>query len=373
MEPLANDTAPDATELSADDPNLDDATELLESVMEKTGGGRETSGDAPAPAPRQATSPAPGEAPAKPGRFENYRGYQARQTEGYKRRQAEQRRQYHEAVDWRRQAQEQIVQQNKVMEQTLELLRKQNPEQAAEIPDALDPRFPAWLQEQMASKVAEVNKPLLEWVQQQQEERQQTLLQQQQEQERQQVAEHITGTYQGYQAEYEQQAPEMAHGFLDRFETARTLKANTFSRMGYDSETAQKMGDMQLFAIGRAAEAVGENPVAAIDAYVCAEMAAYGFEPIEPGDDPQAVWNPPPQRTETSRLAAVQQRARPAASAAPRVASRAQQPASELQELVRGGVTPDSKGGLRQLRAAALRDAGGDMAAAAMALQRVAG
>lgn len=378
MEQLANDTAPDAPEMSADDPNLDDAASLLESVMESTGrGGREASEESAPPAP--SAHPAPGQQPSgeapKPSRFDQYRQLQTTNQQGYRQRHQQQQAKAREAIEWRRQAQEQIVQQNQVMQQTLELLKRQNPEQAEQIPDVLDPKYSTWLQEQLGKQYSEINRPVLEYIQAQQAREQETLQRQQAEFEQQQVAQHITSTYQSYQAEYEQTAPEMAHGFGDRFQTARSLKAATFSRMGYDQETAQKMGDMQLFAIGRAAEAVGENPVAAIDAYVCAEMGAYGFEPIGPDDDAhaQAAWTPPPPRTETSRLARVQERARPAAGNTPRVASRVQQPTSELQELVRGGVTPDSKEGMRQLRAAALRDAGGNMAAAAVALQRVAG
>lgn len=356
MEPLQNDSpdvepagAPDA----GSDPGLAEATAALESVI----GGEKPGAPERAPA---AAAPETPPAPAAPSRWDQHRQYQETAKRGWAQRQAEQRRQVQAMQEERRLLTEQTRQANQVMQQMLDHLRAQQPAKEEEIPDALDPRFPAWLQEQqkklLAGELDERLKPALAFIEQQQAQQaqQQELRQRQAQQES--LAGEITSSYQQAEAVYAQESPELAYGFHDRFETTRALIAGAFADSGETPEDAQAMTDMWFHAIGAQAEARGLNKVAAIDGFITALAMRFGLEPVAPGDDIAGAWNPPaapsPARSETSRLAAVQQRARAAAPAAPRVSSRVNAPKSELQELVRGGVVD-----MKQLRSAALRDA----------------
>lgn len=358
MEPLQNDSPevePTGAPDSAADPGLAEATSALESVI---GGGR--SG---APEKTPATSGAPATAappPPTPSRWDQHRQYQTQAQQSYRQRQAQERARVREMQEERRLLTEQTRQANAVMQQMLDHLRSQQKPTDEVIPDAFDPAFGAWLEgkqrEMLSGALDERLKPALEFIDQQRAQQAQQAQQQQAQQQQETVAAQITGSYQQEEARYAQESPQLAYGFHDRFETTRALIAGAFADSGESPEDAQNMTDLWFHAIGAQAGARGLNKVAAIDGFISALAMRFGLEPVAPGDDIASAWNPPPAqppaRSETSRLAAVQQRARPAAPAAPRVQSRLDQPKSELQELVRGGVQD-----MKRLRSAALRDA----------------
>jgi hypothetical protein len=362
MEPFHDDPVPDLplsdSEGGAPDPGLQEATDALLSQM--GGEPAEKPEAAPAGAP-----PAAPPAPKPPGRLDSYKGYQG----GYAKRQAQARAENQRRREEVRRYETQIVEQNKLMQQTIELLKKERGgAEVQEAPDALDPAFPQWLQEQLRTHTSEQLKPVLEHLQAQQQERESLQQEQAEVQRREAVASEITSTYQSYQQEYEEQAPELAAGFADRFQTSRGLIAQAFEiGNGAAPDEAQQLTDMWILAIGRRAEAAGENPVAAVDGFFTALAGLYGYEPEGLPAAFQAPPPPPPRQSETARMAAVQQRTRTAASAAPRVASRAEQPKSEMMELYNGGVRDH-----KALHRAALRDAHGDMRAASAALQELA-
>ena len=258
------------SEGGAPDPGLQEATDALLSQM----------GGEPAEKPEAAPAGAPPATPpaAKPpGRLDSYKGYQG----GYARRQAalraDHQRQRAEVAKYEKQ----IIEQNRLMQQTIDLLKKERGgAEAQEAPDALDPAFPQWLQEQLRTHTDAQLKPVLDHLQAQQQERESLQQEQADLQRREEVAGEITSTYQNYQREYEEQAPELAAGFADRFQTSRSLIAQAFEiGNGADPEEAQQLTDVWVLAIGRWAEAAGENPVAAVDGFFTALAGLYGYEP----------------------------------------------------------------------------------------------
>lgn len=360
MEPLQNDS-PDLEPAGAPDtgpdPGLAEATAALESVI---GGGGKPGAPEKAPA---AAAPETPPAPAPPSRWDQHRQYQESAKQSYARRQAQERARMREMQKERRLLTEQTRQANAVMQQMLEHLRAQQKPEEEAIPDALDPAFGAWWakkqQEMLSGALDERLKPALEFIDQQRAQQAQQQEQRQRRAQQESLAGEITSSYQQKEAEYAQESPELAYGFHDRFETTRALIAGAFADSGETPEDAQAMTDMWFHAIGAQAEARGLNKVAAIDGFITALAMRFGLEPVAPGDDIAGAWSgnghqppAPPVRSETSRLAAVQQRARAAAPAAPRVASRVNQPKSELEQRVREGVTDP-----KLLKSAALRDA----------------
>lgn len=377
MEPLTNDSAPDLEPAAPDigaDPGLAEATAALESVM----GGERPSAPEREPATAAPASPP---APPAPSRWDQHRQYQQTTRQSWARRQAERRQQVTAMQEERRLLTEQTRQANAVMQQMLDHLRGLQGPKEEEIPDPLDPRFGAWLKEQneklLTGALDERLKPALDFIAEQRERAQQTAQEQQDQEHREGVARAITSDLESFEQQYLQEAPDVAIGSRDRLETMREHLMGSFVDAGEDPGRAQGLCDSWIYAIAADARSRGENPVAKIDAVLTAlAMRLGGLEPVGQGDD--VAWGgnghghqppppPPAPRNETSRLAAVQQRARASAPAAPRVASRENQPKSELQELVRAGVVE-----MRRLKAAALRDAGGNMKEAYTALARVA-
>lgn len=372
MEPLQNDSPdlePSAQPDTGSDPGLAEATSALESVI---GGGKPG-----APERTQATAaPETPPAPKAPSRWDQHRQYQETTKRSWAQRQAHERARVREMQEERRLLTEQTRQANQVMQQMLDHLRAQQKPEEEAIPDALDPAFGAWWarkqQELLSGALDERLKPALEFIDQQRAQQAQQQEQRQRQAQQESLAGEITSSYQQAEAVYAQESPELAYGFHDRFETTRALIAGAFADSGEAPDDAQAMTDMWFHAIGAQAEARGLNKVAAIDGFITALAMRFGLEPVAPGDDIAGAWNgtggneggysiPPPRlradgrgevRSETSRLAAVQQRARAAAPAAPRVASRVNEPKSELAQRVREGVTD-----MKVLKSAALRDA----------------
>lgn len=381
MEPLQNDS-PEVEQLDTGaDPGLAEATAALESVM----GGERPSAPEREPATAAPASPP---APPAPSRWDKHRQYQQTTRQSWARRQAERRQQVIAMQEERRLLTEQTRQANAVMQQMLDHLRGLQGPKEEEIPDPLDPRFGAWLKEQneklLTGALDERLRPALDFIAEQRERAQQAALAQQDQEHREGVARAITSDLESFEQQYLQDAPDVAVGSRDRLETMREHLMGSFVDAGEDPGRAQGLCDSWIYAIAADARSRGENPVAKIDAVLTAlAMRLGGLEPVGQGDGP-AAWGgnghghqppppPPAARNETSRLAAVQQRARASAPAAPRVASREQEGKSELEQRWREGVR-DAK----ILKSAALRDAhasgsSNPMKDASIALARLAG
>lgn len=345
MEPVTNTAMPDA----GPDPGLDAAVTALEGQLGDTPTEQETEPE---------VQPQAGPPTTVTTRQDGYRKLQT----GYRERQRLKDQELRERRQLQTEYERRIEAQNALMEQQLEVLRAQRPAEEEEVPDpALDPAgFAKW----QRGLIAEAMKPVLEaqqWTRQQVETVQQA---RQQEAQQQEHVQQRVAQFEAWEREYQEASPELAYGGRERFESMRSVVGGAFADIGSPPE----MGDLFFRAMAEQAERAGENPVAYIDGWVTALAARFGMEPIGPGEEghqpaPVAAAAPTPQQAELARLQAVRTRSAPAGNAAPRVVGRQPQAQSDLQDLFRAGVQD-----INQLRAAALRDSHGDMAAAANAL-----
>lgn len=364
MEPLqtgadAPETAPDV----ANDPGVQEAADTLEGLLGSQPGQRESATPEPPPAPErpQGTN----------GRATDYQTFQRNQR-GYLQRMQETRQRAAQAAHNDERYARYVGEQNKLNQQLVDLLRKQQPAQEEPIPDPLDPKFGSWLQQQLAAGMDQRLAPVLQHFQQQQAQQAQAYEQQQLQAAQAEFSSDFVGRYEEYGQHYEAQGGPLAHGWHDRLQTMRGILSAPWTASGFDAAEADRRVMAQIFLIGQEAENRGYNPVAAIDHFLVAQAQAFGLEP-DTGDMQSAEeyafgTRAVPPRNETQRLAQVQQRSRPAAASAPRVAERTTSKQSELAALVAGGESD-----VRKLRQAALRDAHGDMGKAASALSQVTG
>lgn len=360
MEPLqsgadAPETAPDV----ANDPGVQEAAEVLESLVGSQGGGAQRETPEPAPEPAQQPS-------RVNGRATDYQTFQRNQR-GYVQRMQETRQRAAGAVRESERYAAFVQNQNRINQDLVNLLRQQQPEKAPEIPDPLDPRFGPWLQQQLASGIDQRLSPVLQHFEQQRLQAEQHQERQAEEEYRQAFTNDFAERYTEYGRLYEEAAGPLAHGYHDRLETMRSLMAQPWIAHGESPQEAQRRVDAQIFLIGNEAEQRGFNPVAAIDNFLTAQAAAFGLYP-DSGEEsyqpPAPVYQRP--QTETGRLAQVQQRSRPAASQRPQVAERSTSRRSELEALVAVGETD-----VRKLQRAALTDSNGNRGLAAIALNRI--
>jgi hypothetical protein len=366
MEPLQAGT--DAPETSpgdvANDPGLQEAADTLESLLGgQSGTAREHADPEPPPTPERPQG--------TPGRAAEYQSFQRNQR-GYLQRMQETRQRAAQAARNDERYGTFVAQQNKLNQQLVDLLRQQQPAQEEPIPDPLDPRFGSWLQQQLAAGMDQRLAPVVQHFQQQQQQQQAQYEERQLQQAQEGFSRDFVGRYEEYGQHYEAQGGPLAHGWHDRLQTMRGILSAPWTASGFDAAEADRRVMAQIFLIGQEAENRGYNPVAAIDHYLVAQAQAFGLEP-DTGDMQDAEeyafgTRAVPPRNEVQRLAQVQQRSRPAAAAAPRVAERTTSRQSELDALVAAG-----ESNIRKLQQAALRDAHGDMGKAAILLSKVAG
>jgi len=266
-----------------------------------------------------------------------------------------------------------------LLREAAELVRQRNTPQE-EIPDpTLDPAgFAKWLQAQNASGLDERLKPLMDHFTKHNDTLQRLEEHRAMEaQERQQIAEEAD-RFRGWAAEYQREHPQLAHGAPERFATGRNLLKEGFEAVGW--KDAQGRADRVIAQIAWEAGEEGGNGAAAIDAFfnsliygvskqlVDAGLLEHPILPASPGNGNGGAAHAGPQLasqpSEAQRLAEVRRRAAPAASAAPQQRESAP-PAqhSEARELYLAGVG-DQKGGWGRIKAAAIRDCGGDERAA---------
>jgi hypothetical protein len=353
MEPLETTTGLDSAP--------DTGTEI-ESVLPVIPGAESTPPPTAAPEP-QAAQPPPPPAPS-------WHDRQRQATEGWRQRQQaktrelqERRAREAELTEARAEMDRRLEAQNKILQDTLAALRGKNGDQE-EIPDpALDPAgFQKWLQTQQQSALQPILADIEARNQRIQEFEQQRALEAQQQEAQQQRQ----AAFQQYEREYQEIAPDVAYGSRERVSSVMELLTETYATSGYENPERYTLAFFN--SIAAAAEANGDNPVAAIDRWCTAYAAQMGFVPVDPGDPldwseaaPPAPVQPPPRPAqEADRLAAVQRRAAAAGNAAPRVQGWTTPERSETRDLWNSGVTD-----MRQIQAAALRETKGNMRAAA--------
>lgn len=352
-EPLMND-APDAP-----DQGLDDAASALESQLPP--GAADDLPAAPAtPAPQQ----------ARPGREALHSQWRGERQAGYLRRREMERRQHAATAAEKKRYEEQLASSTRTMEQVTKLLQDRFPEQAEKIDlfaeDAAD-KLAALLQGRQEAAL----KPLLDFIKGEQERRQREAEQAELQAFQQETQQRLMNEYRSELSEYTQASP-YAHGVEERLKSWVDYKTGVYQRAGYEAADAQNLAMRQLHSHFEHHRQQGMNGVEAADAFVCAEFDALGFDPVDPEDDLEGVWGgdqqpaaPPPPRSEAGRLARVQERTRGAAPTGPRAPERVSTERGELETLVQAGETD-----MRKLQAAALADAGGDGAQAALLLSR---
>lgn len=364
-------TAPEAPGLDIpsgpDDGGVADAAAALEHQVADPGSS--------SPAPTAATAPSGGQPasrpPASPASWQQQnRAYQ----ESYQQRQRRERQESAQLREKYRLAEQQMEDSNKLYQQAIDVLRaSQAPAQVEPMPDPYTqgPEFAAWLAKQSEATVQKLLGPIAEsvqWQRQQLEQAQQQSVQQTQQTEAQRAR---TEQFLNWEAAYQQEAPEASYGVRERFHSIRDVLAEGFIEQGDSPEVAQQNAILHLHAIAEMADRRGGNPVAAMDSFgtglVMATARKLGIEivPVEPGDplegwgDDGNNWHqsaaPPAPPTEAQRLAAVRQRAGSVGNAGPRAPARSRAPQSETAALFRSGAT------VNELRAAALREAGGNM------------
>lgn len=367
-------TAPEAPGLAVpsapDDGGVADAAAALEHQVADPGSS--------APAPTAATATF-GEQPAPrpPGSPSTWQQQNRAFQENFRQRQLRVRQEAGQLREQKRLADEQIQESNRLLQTAIDAVKAGRPDAAVEpMPDPYTqgPEFAAWLAKQSEATVQKLLGPIAEsvqWQRQQLEQAQQQSAQQTQQTEAQRAR---TEQFLGWEAAYQQAAPEASYGVRERFHSVRDVLADGFVERGVSPDEAQRMAVLHLHAIAQDAEARGENPVAAMDSFgtgvVMAMARRLGVEivPVEPGD-PLEGWGEvegnghqpapaPAPPTEAQRLAAVRQRAGSVGNAGPRAPARSRAPQSETVALFRAGAT------VNELRAAALREAGGNMARA---------
>jgi hypothetical protein len=332
-----------------------EAADALERQLPPAGG--ETEGGAPA----AEKSPQPGA--AKPPRAEKYQALQrgARGRFQRERRELERRRAQEADLNRRLEAQ------NEILKNTLEALRQARGGAAEpeEIPDpAVDPAgYQKWITAKIEGTTGAALKPLLDDLQFRRDEISRLTAEREQHEGLEQQRGELISQFEDWHYQYEQESPELAAGAADRVVAFREVMGDVFKGAG----APPQLFDQWLFALSRYAEAGGDNPVAFIDAVLCGIAERFGLEPDTGGGNGSGNGNghSPTVRapSEPARVAAVRARAGSVASAAPRQAARAAQHQSEARDLLEGGVTD-----LGQIKAAALRDAGGNPALAAKLL-----
>lgn len=354
MEPLQNDTAPDAP-----DQGLDDAASALESQL-PPGAADDLPAQPAAPSPQQ----------ARPGRDAWHTQWRGEKQANYLKRLADERRQHAATAAEKRRYEEQLATNAKTMESVKELLAKKFPAEVEQI-DLLEPGSADKLAALLKGRTDEAIKPLLEWVQRQQEKEAREAEQAELQAAQQEAQESLTAEYQAELREYTQASP-YAFGVEDRVRSWISYKAGIYERAGYEPQDAQTRAMIDIHAHFEHNRRQGVNGIEAVDRFVCSEFDALGFDPVDPEDDLEGVWGggqqpaaPPPPRTEAGRLARVQQRTRGASATGPRAPERVSTEQGELATLVQAGETD-----MRKLQQAALHDAGGDQLAAAKMLSQ---
>lgn len=370
MEPIQSTTAAESApppSSSAPDPQLQHATETLAGQM----GGAEAK-----PSGQEwdsAIDSAAEEQPAAPPRA----ALRQQATQGWRQRQQARDRELRERRALQEGYESRLAEANRLNMAALEALRSGAPApQEEEIPDpTLDPvGFARYMRESNQRAIQEALKPLMDAEQARREADQQRWQEGQRTAAQSEAVAARRELQDDWRAAYEQDAPDLAAGFDDRYIFMHEKVSGAWTGLCHPGDEAT-LTNTQFGAVMRYAEAVGANPVMFLDAWMENLAGQFGWSPAGGavgGAAPAPVngngnGHQPAAETEIDRLAKVRQRASGATSAAPRQPGRATTTRSELQDLLRGGVRD-----IPQLQAAAIKDAGGDRGKAAILMQQAA-
>lgn len=315
----------------------------VEQAIGSTAGGQE-GGQAPPPA---STGSAPGYQRAdfterRTGYSKFQGGWKSREVQ----RQQQQRQYSEERAAWAQQMQE-VAQ---LLQQQVALTQKPGEQEPPPDPFVDFAAFQAWQAKQQDAALDARLKPLMDYFQQSQQKEQAAAQQQYHSQQQQEHISRTTSSLQEAHAAYAQQSPEQAYGAEERISFGLETLTDVFSGgLGWTQDAANLAGKMTL-AVAQYAQAGGENPAAAVDAFytnltqvigesIRSHYAALGYDlpaimPATPGGDSwdggQQQIDPAPfqQRQidpaarENARLQAVRQRSTGVASPRPRQPAR---------------------------------------------------
>jgi len=332
-----------APDTSTDSSGGDYGLSGVEQALDSTSGGQE-GGQTPPPA---STGPAPGYQRAD---FTERRNTYGKFQGGWKSREVkrqEQMNQYREErAAWAQQMQEvaQLLQQQVAL--------SQKPGEQEEPPDPFTDwaGFQAWQAKQQDAALDARLKPLMDYFQQSKAKEEAAAQQQYHGQQQQEQISQTTSALQEAHAAYAEQFPELAHGAEERISFGLEALTSVFSNgLGWTQDGANLAGKVTL-AVAQYAQAGGENPAAAVDAFytnliqevgesIRGHYAALGYDlpeimPASPGgyqeQDPGYLQQPyqqapqqlDPSARENARLQAVRQRSQGVASPRPRQPAR---------------------------------------------------
>jgi len=336
----------------------------------------------PEPAPEG--EPATPAATSEPSWFDRQAERQKRTVSGF---QLRQNKIHEENARYRKLLAErdrQDTETKRLLAETLETVRRQTPEPQAEIPDpVLQPReYEQWVLAQNRAAIDEALKPVLTHFEAQQR------INAAAQQERAEL-EALEGFRQQEMSafeiaaqEYMRNEPDLAQGGIERFQDGQAMLTECFQSIGADDPAGR--ANHLLFTVAQTAREMGDNPVAAMDAFISSLYygvsrrmvdAGYMQAPVMPmgaaAPAPAPAAPVRPAASEARRVEAVRQRTAAAGSLAPREPSAAPTPAKlEAQEVynrtLRAGAV-----NWGEVRAAALRDTKGDMKEASMIVGRL--
>lgn len=318
----------------------------LEQAIESTSGAQEGGQGGQAAPPPASSSPAGYQRADFTERRTGYSKFQG----GWKSREV-QRQQQMEGYRLEREGMaQQMGQIAQLLQQQAALTQKPGEQEPPPDPWTDFPAFQAWQAKQQDAALDSRLKPLMDYFQQSKAQEQAAAQQQFHSQQQQEHISRTTSLLQDSHASYAQQFPEQAHGSEERITFGLEALTSVFSNgLGWTQDGANLAGKVTL-AVAQYAQAGGENPAAAVDAFytnliqevgesIRGHYAALGYDlpaimPVTPGgnswDGGQQQIDPAllqqrqgdPAARENARLQAVHQRSQGVASPRPRQPAR---------------------------------------------------
>lgn len=333
-----------APDTSTDNAGGDYGLSGVEQALDNTGGQESGQPTSPPPASSSPSGYQRADFTERRGTYGKFQGgWKSREVQ----RQQQQRQYQEERNAWAQQMQEvaQLLQQQVAM--------TQKPGEQEPPPDPmLDwAGFQAWQAKQQDAALDARLKPIMDYFQQSKSREEAAAQQQYHSQQQQEQIAHTTSSLQEAHAAYAEQYPELAHGAEERISFGLEALTSVFSNgLGWTQDGANLAGKVTL-AVAQYAQAGGENPAAAVDAFytnliqevgesIRGHYAALGYDlpeimPAAPGGyqdagypqqqpvqqqfQPQQV---DPAARENARLQAVRNRSQGVASPRPRQPAR---------------------------------------------------
>lgn len=289
-----------------------------------------------------------------------------------------------------------------LLQQQVALTQKPGEQEPPPDPWTDFPAFQAWQAKQQDAALDARLKPLMDYFQQTQQREQSAAQQQFHSQQQQEHIARTTSSLQEAHAAYAQQHPELAHGAEERISFGLEALTSVFSNgLGWTQDGANLAGKVTL-AVAQYAQAGGENPAAAVDAFytnliqevgesIRGHYAALGYDlpeilPATPGGyqeqdggyqqqpyQPQYQPQVNPAARENARLQAVRQRSQGVASPRPRQPARGNnaQPQSRAHALANDYARAGREVDWNAVQRLATQEAGGNKTMALRIMQAI--